>query len=396
MTVNFRKFGVLASVFLLGSIPGQSHAQMGSLVVKVDQPGVKISSTFNGLMIEDINHSIDGGLYAELIQNRVFRDNPDNPVHWSLVQTGEGAGTIGLDSSQPVPGTVLTSSLRIEVSKSRVGSRVGVANDGYWGIPCLPGERYRATFYAKAAPGFIGPLTLSLESADGLHVWASSQSPAPGLGWKQYSVILKTKKDAPISATNRFVISTNSPGTIWLTQVSLMPQTYHNRPNGTRVDLMQKLAGIQPKFLRFPGGNYLEGDTIVDRFDWKKMIGDIAQRPGHPDSWGYRSNDGFGLLEYLEWCEDLQMQPVVGIYAGFSLDRKHVPPGPDLAPYVQDALDEIEYITGDVHSKWGARRIADGHLAPFPLTYVEIGNEAIRVATPNFTTRSRRNIQNFR
>ncbi len=158
---------------------------------------------------------------------------------------------------------------------------------------------------------------------------------------------------------------------------SLMPPTYHDRPNGNRIDIMEKLAAAVRTltFLRFPGGNYLEGNTIAERFDWKKTIGPRVDRPTHLSPWGYRSSDGMGLLEFLEWCEDLHMQPVLAVYAGYSLQGERVTPGPDLAPYVSDALDEIQYVTGDTSTKWGAERSKDGHPQPFTLKYVEIGNE---------------------
>ena len=160
---------------------------------------------------------------------------------------------------------------------------------------------------------------------------------------------------------SRFVITAGSPGTIWLSQVSLFAPTYQNRPNGNRIDLMQKMAGLKPGFLRLPGGNYLEGNTVDQRFEWKNTIGPIQQRPGHESPWGYRSDDGLGMLEYLEWCEDLNMQPLLAVYAGYSLNGTHVSPGTDLQPYVQDALDEIQYVTGSTSTTWGARRAADGH-----------------------------------
>jgi alpha-N-arabinofuranosidase len=133
---------------------------------------------------------------------------------------------------------------------------------------------------------------------------------------------------------------------------------------------------MNPKFLRFPRGNYLEGNTIETRFNWKNTIGDISQRPGHlDDGWGYWSTDGMGLLEFLNWCEDLHIQPLLAVYAGYALKHDYIKPGPDLEPYVQDALDEIEYVTGDTNTTWGAQRAKDGHPAPFPLHYVEVGNE---------------------
>jgi alpha-N-arabinofuranosidase len=192
--------------------------------------------------------------------------------------------------------------------------------------------------------------------------------------WKQYSFTLKTGQ-LPVTANNHLLLTIPLPATVWLNLVSLFPPTFHNRPNGNRIDLMEKLAAMKPAFLRFPGGNYLEGDHIADRYEWKKTIGPLVDRPTHPSPWRYRSSDGMGLLEFLEWCEDLHMEPVLAVYAGYSLMQEHVDPGPTLEPYVQDAVDEIEYVTGSANTKWGAERVKDGHPEPFLLHYVEIGNE---------------------
>ena len=370
-----RIYALAASSLAMSLLPVSGQSGPGRMTVKVDQPGVKISPTFNGLMIEDISHSIDGGLYGELIQNRDFKNDANNPVHWAIVQTGGGEGTIALDSDNPVPGTALTKCLRLEVSKTGAGMTVGAANDGYWGIPNFPNQLYHASFYAKCAAGTSCSLTAGLQSTDGTKAQSQSQTVKISSTWTKYTLTLKTRNASPVTTDNRFVLTANAPGTVWLSQVSLMPPLYKNRPNGARVDLMNSLAGMRPRFLRLPGGNYLEGNTIAERFDWKKTIGDISQRPGHQDPWGYRSNDGFGLLEYLEWAEDLHMQPVLAVFAGFALQGEHIPAGDGLTPYVQDALDEIEYVTGSAATKWGARRVSDGHPAPFPLTYVEVGNE---------------------
>ena len=171
------------------------------------------------------------------------------------------------------------------------------------------------------------------------------------------------------------MISAAHLGKVWFSLVSLFPPTYNNRTNGNRIDLMRKLADMHPAFLRLPGGNYLEGDTIAERFDWKKTLGDIALRPGHRCCWNYPSSDGMGLLEYLQWCEDLHMEPVLAVYAGYSLRGEHVDPGKALEPFVAEALDEIEYVTGDPSTAWGEHRARDGHPEPFKLRYVEIGNE---------------------
>jgi alpha-N-arabinofuranosidase len=325
-------------------------------------------------MTEEINHSYDGGLYAELIQNRIFKNDPNNPVHWSVVQSDGASGSIALDNSNPVNETALTTSLRLDIESITSGQRVGIANDGYWGIPVLPNTQYRASFYAKATAGFHGPLTVDIESIDGRTIFAAAKISKVDTEWRHYAVYLKTG-NVPPSDSNRFVISASSSGTIWVNLVSLFPPTYNNRPNGTRIDLMKLLAGMRPAFLRFPGGNYLEGNSIKERFEWKNTIGPLASRPGHQSPWGYRSTDGMGLLEFLEWCQDLHMQPLLAIYAGYSLNGEYIKPGADLEPYVQDALDEIEYVTGSTNTKWGKQRSLDGHPAPFQLNYVEIGNE---------------------
>ena len=135
------------------------------------------------------------------------------------------------------------------------------------------------------------------------------------------------------------------------------------------------MAAMHPKFLRLPGGNYLEGDQIDERFDWKQTLGPLADRPTHRSPWNYQSTDGMGLLEFLEWTEDLKIEPVLAVYAGYSLKGDYIHPGPMLTPFVDDALDEIEFVTGSTKTKWGAVRAKLGHPAPFPLQYVEVGNE---------------------
>jgi alpha-N-arabinofuranosidase len=357
-------------------VPAQTNAPVPVLHIHADQVTAQISPRFSGMMTEEINHSYDGGLYAELIQNRAFKDDGAKAVHWSVVQDRGVMARIALDATQPLNPSLATS-LRLDVTAASAVCRAGIANDGYWGIPVKPATRYRASFYARAAAGFSGPVTATIESADGTTIYAQVSVRQLTGEWQKYSLTLTTARGVTPTAQARFVLSVNSPGTVWFNLVSLFPPTWNDRPNGNRVDLMQKLADMQPGFLRFPGGNFLEGSTIATRFPWAETLGDLAQRPGHPGCWGYRSSDGLGLLEFLEWAEDLKAEPVLAVYAGYSLPPKSelVPPGPELQPYVAEALDEIEYVIGGPGTKWGARRGADGHPAPFKLTYVEIGNE---------------------
>ena len=339
-------------------------ADNGRLVVHVDKPSHAVSPILYGLMTEEINHSYDGGIYAELIQNRSFKDDASAPAHWSKVGVG---GDISLDTATP-----LNAAQNVSLKVTSDDAPIAVANDGYWGIPVSPKTTYRASFWAKSTSGYSGPLVVRIENADGSIVWAKATvGPVTG-EWKRYAAQLRTGKSFPPSTTNRFSISMTAPGSINLALVSLFPPTYHNRPNGNRIDIMEKLAAMHPSFLRLPGGNFVEGYNLETHYDWKHTIGPLEDRPGHNGCWGYRSSDGLGFLEYLEWCEDLKMEPVLAVFAGYSLDGKHVD---DIKPYVQDAIDEIEYVTGDSSTKWGARRAADGHPKPFPLQFVEVGNE---------------------
>jgi alpha-N-arabinofuranosidase len=306
------------------------------------------------------------------VQNRAFLDDQASPAHWSVVQGNDAAAKMTLDSASPLSDAIPTS-LRVDVTQASAGHRAGIANDGYWGIPVRPTTRYRASFFAKSAPGFSGPITVAIENRDGRAV-ATGRVSAVTQAWKQYNVTLTTGMLAPTSNA-RFALTADRPGTIWFSLVSLFPPTYKDQANGFRPDLMQMLVDMSPKFLRFPGGNFLEGDQIADRFEWKKTLGELRDRPGHQGPWGYRSTDGLGLYEFLLWCEDMHAEPVLAVYGGYSLKGAHVEPGPDLEPYIEDALDEIEYVTGPATSKWGSLRAKAGHSAPFKLTYVEIGNE---------------------
>ncbi len=346
----------------------QTAPGVPTLEIQAGRIAGHVSPTLYGLMTEEINYSYEGGLYGELIRNRSFKANRTRPVYWSTV----GNATISLDTNQPL-NQALNVSLKLEAAPEG-RTPAGIANGGYWGIPVKPDTTYHASFYSRAANGFAGHLSIALVSDDGDTTFASATVGPLSADWKEYEATLTTKRVEP-SAGNRLVITTTSPGTVWFSQVSLFPPTFNNRPNGNRPDLMRILAGMHPKFLRFPGGNYLEGNSIASRFDWKKTVGPISQRPGHESPWGYWSTDGLGLLEFLEWCEDLRMQPVLAVYAGYSLNGQHISPGPDLEPYIQSALEEIEYVVGGPHTAWGARRVRDGHPAPFPLRYVEVGNE---------------------
>ncbi len=357
---------VVMGTFLLGCM-GSAAMAASTLTIDAKQAKAKASPIHYGLMTEEINYCYDGGLYAELVRNRVFKDDENEPVHWAAPDKGS---TITLDKKTPL-NEHLDVSLRWEI-ESRKPTRL--TNSGYWGIPVYPKSTYRASFYAKASENFKGAIGVAIVSKDGKTVYAQGAVPGVGGEWKKYEIELATD-DVAKTADTELVLAASGPGTIWLNLVSLFPPTWNDRPNGLRKDLMQLLGDLKPKFLRFPGGNYLEGDYVDLRFKWWETLGDLSGRPTHPCPWGYRSSDGMGLHEFLLWAEDMGAEPVLGLYAGYSLKGDHVAPGPDLEPFIKEALDEIEYVMGPADSEWGAKRAAAGHPEPFPLHYVEIGNE---------------------
>jgi len=352
---RLRTFTLLASAACCAAAQAQP-----SIVLDLAKPGHKVSPMLYGLMTEEINHSYDGGLYGELIQNRAFKDNAQSIPHWSPI----GNATLALDGVKPV-----SQALSISLKITGTG---GVSNDGYWGIPIRPSTNYRCSFYARSsAPQ---DLEVSLESSDGAAVYAKGSAKSIGADWKKVELTLTTAADAPTTVNARFAIRTSGE-TTWLSLVSLFPPTHNGRPNGNRPDLMKLLTDMRPSFLRFPGGNYLEGNLFKERFDWKKTLGPLENRPGHQAPWSYRSTDGLGLLEYLNWIEDMNAKPVLAVFAGYVLRGDVVESGKELQGFVDDALDEIEYLVGGPNTTWGARRVKDGHPKPFPLEYVEVGNE---------------------
>jgi alpha-N-arabinofuranosidase len=357
---------------LIASLPLSLVAQAPSLDLQVDHPTAQVSPMLYGLMTEEINFSYDGGVYPELVRDRAIGKDWGSLFHWSMVARGESAVQISMDETTG-PSEALPRSIKVSVTAASEAAPAGVQNDGFWGIAVRPQTTYTGSFYAKTDSVGV-PVTVSLVNDETGATAATATVTGVTGEWKQYSFTLKTA-DVPATANNHLTLTVPRPSTLWLDLVSLFPPTYHDRPFGNRIDLMEKLAAMHPKFLRLPGGNYLEGDHIAERFDWKKTIGPWVDRPTHPSPWRYRSSDGMGLLEFLEWCEDLKIEPVLAVYAGYSLAQEHVEPGPALKPYVDDALDEIEYVTGGPETKWGAERIKNGHAAPFPLHYVEIGNE---------------------
>jgi len=372
--------GLAAALAMLIAVAVQ--AQSGAVMtIRADQPGALVSSNLFGIFFEEINFAGDGGIYAEMVRNRSF-DEPGGTTDWQLITTGTAVGNLGADSSLPLNSNNLNSA---KLTLSSGAGSVGIANNGYWGMNVQAGQTYDLNLYARASAGFTGALSARLESANGSQIYALGTLTNPVTGWQLNTNWQRFSLSfVPINsdANSRLSITFAQPGTVWFDMVSLFPrQTFNNRASGLRLDLANMLAALHPSFLRYPGGNFIEGNNLANAVRWKKTIGDIAQRPGHMnDAWGYWSTDGFGYHEFLQFCEDMGMEPLYGIDCGLSLgyngNTNNTAPLNQMGPWVQDALDAIQYANGDTNTTWGAWRAANGHPAPFNLKFMEIGNES--------------------
>jgi alpha-L-arabinofuranosidase len=349
---------------------GVLSGQSATLTVDASRPGMPISPMLYGIFFEEINHAGDGGLYAEMVQNRTFEER--TTAGWSLRTTGSAQGRMSLDTERPLNPANKTS-LRVDaVAAGEDGGLVAVVNEGWWGMGIKKGEAYKLSFFARGSPAFRGDLEARLESAAG-KVHAAQRISGLTPDWKRFALTLTSDAADPSA---RLSIVTSSPGTFWLDVVSLFPSdTWKNRFNGTRPDLAELLSDLKPAFLRFPGGCFVEGGNYLrDAFRWKTALGDIAERPGHENArWGYWSTDGLGLHEYLQFAEDLGAEPLYVPNVGVA--HREAEPMDRMGDWVQEALDAIEYANGPVTSKWGGIRAKNGHPAPFNLKYVEIGND---------------------
>ncbi|XP_061357013.1 alpha-L-arabinofuranosidase 1-like [Gastrolobium bilobum] len=338
--------------------------------------GRQIPDTFFGVFYEEINHAGAGGLWAELVSNRGFEaggtNDSSNIYPWSIIG----------DQSSILVSTDRTScfernknALRMEVlCQGRLycpPGGVGISNPGYWGMNIEKGKKYKVVFYVKALDAI--DLRVSLVGSDDGVKLASRKIRAFGQyvsEWRRMETILKAR------ATNHnssLQITTKTRGVVWLDQVSAMPMdTYMG--NGFRKDLFQMVADLKPRFLRFPGGCFVEGDYLKNAFRWKETVGPWEDRPGHlNDIWNYWTDDGLGYFEGLQLAEDLGALPIWVFNNGLS-HHDEIKTA-DILPFVQEALDGIEFARGSPTSQWGSLRATMGHPQPFDLRYVAVGNE---------------------
>ena len=357
---------VLLSVLLFG--PTVLGAENAKITIQADKTSHRISPLLYGIFFEEINRAGDGGLYAEMVQNRSFED-ADKPVAWNLDTAGETKAVISIENTNPLNENN-PHYLKFQIDQYE-GAKAAVTNEGFKGMYFQKGKNYELSFYARIDSNYgTALINAALINEEGRNLVNESISRLTQ-EWKQYKMTFEAPEDC---SKGKLQISASHKGTIYLDMVSLFPaNTWEARSNGLRRDLAEMLDAMKPAFVRFPGGCFVEGNKIANAFRWKETIGDIAQRPGHWNLWGYRSTDGLGYHEYLQMCEDLNSEPLFVINCGMA-HEDHVPMD-QMNEWVEDALDAIEYANGPVTSTWGALRAKNGHSKPFNLKYIEIGNE---------------------
>ncbi|KAL9331410.1 hypothetical protein ACSQ67_001020 [Phaseolus vulgaris] len=340
--------------------------------------GRPIPETLFGIFFEEINHAGAGGLWAELVSNRGFEaggpNTPSNIDPWTIIGN-ESSIIVETDRTSCFDRNKVA--LRLEVLCDSEGDNicpaegVGVYNPGFWGMNIEQGKKYKVIFYVRSTESLN--LTVSLIGQSSVGNLASSTitgNAADFSNWTKKETLLVAKAT---DHNSRLQFTTTTKGVIWLDQVSAMPlDTY--KGHGFRTELFEMLSDLKPKFIRFPGGCFVEGEWLRNAFRWKATVGPWEERPGHfGDVWMYWTDDGLGYFEFLQLAEDLGALPIWVFNNGVShndeVDTSVV------LPLVQEALDGIEFARGDPTSKWGSLRAAMGHPEPFDLRYVAVGNE---------------------
>ena len=372
--------------------------------VNVVQKGIEISPELYGIFYEDINFASDGGLYAELIRNRSFEYNTEQPDFWkaeganiSLVEDNSKFNT----PKKPAPWAEnwVDHALKVEITEPD-GK---IINEGYWGINAVAGTRYKLSFWVKPLKiqGAKFDVLASLTTRDGKVLGQSSisiqnsktkdqnskfknknhnskarieksRNKTLGGGWQKIETTIVAEASDPQAV---FALNFENTGTFLLDVVSLFPPTYKGRENGCRIDLAEKLEALHSAFMRFPGGCYVEGNIKPENaYHWERTVGPIERRPGHMNAnWGYPTTDGLGFHEFLQLSEDLGAKPLyvvnIGIWHGGCT------PLDSLQPWIDECLNALEYANGPVTSRYGKMRAENGHPEPFNIAYIEIGNE---------------------
>ncbi|HKM94438.1 MAG TPA: alpha-L-arabinofuranosidase C-terminal domain-containing protein [Prolixibacteraceae bacterium] len=393
----FKYMSVLAVIGLL-------LISIGALSAKTVKGGKKISSELFGLFFEDINYAADGGLYAELVQNRSFEYNPAEKKEWhpfsfwEFITPGFSIGYISVETRNPVHSNnphyiVLDVEFVGNYEQYKGEAGVGIKNSGFDGMVIRKGENYNFSMFAHLLSDEPLEFLLNLQKPNG-EVIATNKIDVVSKTWLKIAATLTATADCDSAS---LVLLAKKSGKIAIDMVSLFPKnTFKNRENGLRKDLAQTLADLSPKFVRFPGGCLVHGNGLGNMYRWKNTIGPIETRKEQRNIWGYNQSAGLGYFEYFQFCEDIGAKPIPILPAAVSCQNSggtHVIGGAgqkalcidDMQEYIQEVLDLIEWANGSVTSQWGAKRKAAGHLESFNLEYIGIGNED--KMTPEFEER---------
>ncbi len=373
-------------MLILGSVyPASLSSQNGEHRLEVDasKSVAKVQPTMYGVFFEDINFAADGGLYAELVKNRGFEftlpkmgwSEPNSDRH--SLNLKSGMGTIMKVGDDPANRNFL----RVEVNDP---SGYELINEGFRGMGIKAGDSYDLSLKAAKHEGNISLIRAQLISNDGKVIGETSIRPT-GTAWKTYESVIKANSS---ESKAHLKITFEGRGSIDLDMISLFPQdTWMGRKKGLRKDLVQLLYDLKPGFLRFPGGCIVEGRTLARRYQWKKTVGPIEEREllvnrwntefGHRLTPDYYQSFGLGFFEYFQLSEDMgaEPMPILGCGMACQFNTGELVPLDELGPYVQDALDLIEFANGDVTTAWGKLRSDMGHPEPFNMKYIGIGNE---------------------
>ncbi|XP_071737620.1 alpha-L-arabinofuranosidase 1-like [Rutidosis leptorrhynchoides] len=336
----------------------------------------KMPDNLFGVSFEEINHAGAGGLWGELVSNRGFesggRHTPAHIDPWSVIGDYSLVRVVTDLSSCFKTNPV---ALRMEVLCDTDGVNacpvggVGIHNPGYWGMNIEQGKTYKLILYIRSLDSV--DVVVSLTDTTGVQTLATTNITATDVSnWQKMEIFLKA---IATNHNSRLQFKTNKKGVIWFDQVSLMPMDTY-KGHGFRNDLFRMVANLKPGFIRFPGGDFAQGKSLINGYWWKDTIGPWEQRPGHlNDVWQYWTDDGLGYFEFLQLAEDLGASPIWVFNSGFS-QNEGVNPS-NIQTLVQDALDGIEFARGDPNSTWGSVRAAMGHTEPFNLKHVAIGNQ---------------------
>jgi len=351
---------------------------MTTITIDAGKPGAKINPQMWGLFFEDINFGADGGLYAELVKNRNF-SFPEPLTGWQKLSPSKARGQISVLADDPFA-VHHPRYLRMQSQGTDV---FGVANEGFRGIGLNAGEGYDLSLRLRCVSG-TPVLRVALYAENGTLLDLTRLENLAG-SWELRKAVLRP---SATDAKAKLYLLMEGAGAIDIDHVSLFPQaTWKGRPGGLRADMVQALADMKPGFLRFPGGCIVEGSELDKRYQWKNTIGPVDERPLLINRWNYEflhrpapdyfQTFGLGFYEYFLLCEDIGAAPLPILNCGMAcqFNSGELAPMDQLDPYVQDALDLIEFANGDADSEWGAKRAAMGHPAPFNLTMLGIGNE---------------------